>query len=163
MDNLHELFRNELTFQVIENIVQKSSINEKGCWLYNGSLSDGYSRIYCGFRLEGLHRIVAVVKLGYHYDSPMLVLHKCHNRNCFNYEHLYIGTHQDNTIDSINHGTFNRMGRKKTHCPYGHEYTEANTIKQGNKRKCRECDKARKRFAKRSSSTKGMMLPLAKE
>lgn len=30
----------------------------------------------------------------------------------------------------------------KTHCPHGHEYTEANTRRQGNKRKCRTCETA---------------------
>lgn len=35
--------------------------------------------------------------------------------------------------------------KARTHCPHGHEYTEANTIREGNRRRCRACVNARRR------------------
>ena len=38
--------------------------------------------------------------------STEYVLHKCHNRDCINPDHLYIGTQKQNIQDQINEGTF---------------------------------------------------------
>lgn len=79
-----------------------------GCWLWTGSLNDGYGR----FRFEN------VIKLAHRFSweihkgkipAGMNVLHRCDVRNCVNPEHLFIGSHLDNAIDCINKG---RRGRK---------------------------------------------------
>jgi hypothetical protein len=52
-------------------------------------------------------------------------------------ENLYWGTHSDNILDSVQHGTHNMA--RRTHCPEDHPYDEANTIRKGGHRSCREC------------------------
>lgn len=47
------------------------------------------------------------------------------------------GPPSDNVADSVRHGT--QAGARKTHCKSGHEFTEENTRRSGNKRSCRKC------------------------
>jgi hypothetical protein len=37
----------------------------------------------------------------------------------------------------------------RTHCPQGHEYTDENTIREGNRRRCRSCVNDRRRGARK--------------
>jgi len=55
------------------------------------------------------------------------------------------GTQSENVRDAVNHGTQRNI--RKTHCPYGHPYDEANTSyeSKGN-RKCRTCRRDRERL-----------------
>lgn len=41
------------------------------------------------------------------------------------------------------------LQRDRTHCPKGHPYDEANTVLRGNRRGCRECNRAASREAQR--------------
>lgn len=127
--------------------------NPTGCWLYSESLTSGYGT-FAGIKV---HRASAHIHLGLDLDDATVqVNHKtnCPNRNCWNPEHLYVGTQQQNALDQqvTGKGPTGLWGRAlyqsfKTHCPHGHEYTPENTkIQKGtNKRQCRECDKIRKR------------------
>lgn len=57
---------------------------------------------------------------------------------------LVYGTHSENMYDRVRHGTDHQT--RKTHCPYGHPYDDANTLhrKRGG-RTCIECKRARSR------------------
>ena len=149
------LMKGDFSPQVINNIINKTKTNEIGCWLYTGSLTEGYGRVYYNFRLESLHRIIAKFELNYDLnDTIFIVLHKliCTNRNCFNPNHLYIGTKSDNTQDSLKAGTFSRHESFKTHCRYGHEYTPENTYTcPKGKRKCKECKRINRQSGKWSA------------
>lgn len=46
----------------------------------------------------------AWVQDGNELPSGLLVLHKCDVPNCVNVDHLFTGTHQDNTVDKIRKG-----------------------------------------------------------
>lgn len=147
---LYVMLKGELSNKVINNIINKTKTNEIGCWLYTGSLSQGYGRVYYKSRLEFLSRIIAKIKLNYELDDVInIVLHKliCPNKNCFYYDHLYLGTRSDNTYDSLKAGTFSRHELLITHCPSGHEYTSENTYinPNNNKRYCRECKRINRR------------------
>lgn len=63
----------------------------------------------------------------------------CPHRRCCNPEHLEAQTPSENTLVQ------NHYARSRRTCPQGHPYEGANLIvgKDG-KRRCRECDKARK-------------------
>jgi hypothetical protein len=81
------------------------------------------------------------------------VLHHCDNPPCCDVEKcLFLGTDADNIADMIAKGRGNNQ--KKTHCPRGHLYSEANTYVLQRRRTCRTCQtaararyKARKRAA----------------
>jgi len=124
--------------------------------LYTGALSDGYGVVSHSSTYK-VHRISAHVYLGFNLnDETIQVNHKliCPNKNCWNPEHLYVGTQNENNADKqqTKNATVGPWGNAiyesiKTHCPHGHEYTPENTKIQANKgsRQCRECDKIRKR------------------
>ncbi len=44
--------------------------------------------------------------------GKLMVLHRCNNKRCINPEHLYLGTHADNTADALRDGLF--VSRKLT-------------------------------------------------
>jgi hypothetical protein len=78
------------------------------------------------------HRVSYVLFKGPIPDE-VLVLHSCNRPSCVNFNHLKLGTHQDNVNDSIEAGTFSR-GAKHT----GAKLSEAQVI--GIKQRLRDGD-----------------------
>ncbi len=78
---------------------------ETGCWEWLGSR---VSKRYGGIRYRGkqwrVHRLAAVLWLGFNDDPAVKVRHKCDNTICFNPAHLLTGTHQDNMDDMKGRG-----------------------------------------------------------
>lgn len=63
--------------------------------------------------------------------------HLCKNTSCVNPDHLEPVTHRENVMRSDN---FTAINARKTHCPRGHPYDEANTyITKSGTRACRIC------------------------
>ena len=72
--------------------------------------------------------------------------HLCRNRACYNPYHLEIVTQQENIKRG---GSITNTHKEKTHCPYGHEYTESNTwVNSKGWRWCRECHNKKERERK---------------
>lgn len=78
--------------------------------------------------------------------------HICRVRACCNVKHLrVVNDQQQATENSI--GAFWQTLKKRTHCPKGHEYTQANTYVWRGMRDCRECSRIRDR--KRAARKRG--------
>ena len=74
------------------------------CWEWQAAKrDDGYGCIKIAGKSVQAHRQSYTLTNGPIPDG-MLVLHKCDNRMCCNPDHLFLGTHQDNTDDMIAKG-----------------------------------------------------------
>lgn len=97
--------------------------------------SHGYSQIGwhdAGRRTMALGHRVAWEAANGPIPEGMTIDHVCRNRRCINVDHLRLLTNVENARD-------NGMARR-THCPQGHEYDEANTYQDPNgHRRCRAC------------------------
>lgn len=64
---------------------------------------------------------------------------------------LVYGTHSENVLDSVAHGT--HPSSRRTECPYGHPYSEENTYQSSTGRQCRTCNlrRCRARAARRKA------------
>ena len=126
-----------------------------GCWLWTGEgNSDGYGMFKAA---SGAQRMLAHKWAYLAYVGPvpdgLQLDHKCHtedlscaggkecrHRRCVNPAHLEPVTPSENTLRQ------RHFGRSKTECPKGHPYTGDNLITGvDGRRRCRECDRARKR------------------
>jgi len=96
-------------------------IGEHSIWC--GNLDrDGYGRVWVGGRSMKASRLAW--ELAYGPIPPgMMVLHRnpCHHPACVRFDHLYLGTSQDNQQDRA------ALQLCQTHCKHGHLLDEANT------------------------------------
>lgn len=117
------------------------------CWLWTASADGkGYGKMLVDGKLQQAHRLSWLIHTG---ESPgdWHVCHKCDNPPCVRPDHLFLGTAVDNMRD------MHAKGRRPahydivlvTHCPQGHEYTDANTRRYKNSRSCKTCHATRER------------------
>lgn len=102
---------------IMIEIFHKIHVDKNGCWLFDnptygkgGSYEFYGSIVYKGKHL-GAHRAVWIATKGPIPDG-MLVLHTCDRPPCCNPDHLFIGTHQDNTQDMIEKDRHPTMKRR---------------------------------------------------
>lgn len=135
--------RNNLSIK--ERILSKIIVNENGCWIWQGDKwSCGYGRMKINYKPKGAHVMSYKVFKG---DVPtgLEVCHDpilCDTKSCVNPEHLRVDTHAGNMADKKITGTNkkNNHNARKTHCKYGHKFTEENTFRDTkNGRRCRIC------------------------
>ena len=121
------------------------------CWLWTASLSDGYGKFNNGKNWRA-HRYMWLIILRREIPEGLVLNHLCRNRHCVNPQHLETTTQEGNVRYS---------SQLVTHCPAGHEYSEANTYfaTSGGRqpfRMCRACHRERERARKarlKSAST----------
>lgn len=140
--------------------------DDEKCLLWTGRTGrGGYGR----FDLDdgtsiAVHRFVWMYVMGREIPEGMQVDHMCHgtaveagtcagagdegcrHRNCCNPQHLELVTASENTTRQ------DHAGRRKTHCPAGHEYSPDNTFVRAGRRVCKTCEQARDRKRKRRDS-----------
>ncbi len=93
----------------IERIKAKTTYEPGGCWIFTGATkSDGYGTIRDKDKTVTVHRVSWLAHNG---PIPInrQVLHRCDRPACWNPDHLFLGTHQDNMRDR----------QQKRRMPYG--------------------------------------------
>jgi hypothetical protein len=90
----------------LESFEDNVIMNIDGCWEWKGVVSrHGYPMIYANGKTIRAHRFsyshfIASIEDG------MIICHKCDNTLCTNPDHLFQGTHKDNTQDCISKNRF---------------------------------------------------------
>jgi hypothetical protein len=88
---------------VLDYLLARRLVDEgTGCWNWTGTLYPngyGYTK-FCGTQSKP-HLLSAYLYLGHTSESGLFVCHHCDNKRCFNPDHLFIGTTQDNMNDMV--------------------------------------------------------------
>lgn len=125
-----------------ERLLTRREITDSGCWLstYKSINPGGYRKITVGDRHLLVHRAAYELWVRPIPDG-LTIDHLCRQPRCFNPAHLQAVTMRENLIRG--HGTW-ASNVRKTHCPQGHPYDEANTYRNpSGSRVYRECKRAR--------------------
>ena len=88
----------------IEKFYQKVNKTDT-CWLWTGGQAGGYGVTSIGSKTYFAHR-ASVILHGGTIPPKMCVCHKCDVPLCVRPDHLFIGTHKENTHDAIRKGRF---------------------------------------------------------
>lgn len=122
-------------------------LKSNGCWEWiAGKDSKGYGCFWLDCWMQPAHRVSYLLAHG-SIPEGMDIDHLCMNRACVNPAHLEAVTHYVNIRRSPN--TIPSRNAAKTHCPHGHEYTEANTQIENGRRRCATCRRAQGRIRSR--------------
>jgi hypothetical protein len=125
------------------------------CWEWPTRFIDtNYARIHWDGEDQRGHRLFYEKFIG-PIPEGMFVCHRCDNPPCVNPSHMFLGTAKENLCDASRKGRL--PGRRHwTHCPQGHEFTNANTYWFKERRQCKTCTLARQKakYAKRKGVKK---------
>lgn len=123
----------------LDRFAEKIALADSGCieWIAS-TQGQGYGQFYDGHTSGGPSGKIAAHRWSYEYHvgpipEGLQIDHLCRNRICVNPDHLEPVTAQENLRRS-------EGNHKKTHCPSGHPYDDANTyLTPAGARICRTC------------------------
>ena len=95
-----------------EELFWKRVAKTPTCWLWTGyKTKGGYGLLTVNSKSYTAQRFSWILHNG-PIPFGLDVLHKCDNPPCVNPDHLFLGTQQDNVVDSVNKGRFRiRQGK----------------------------------------------------
>lgn len=123
-----------------KRLMEKVVVDDKGCWVWQGSVFKKKSGSYGQIRMFGrIGKLKRAHRVSYEYFYGKIpkdkeIDHLCGNTLCINPDHL----------EPVNHGTNMRRAKctTKTHCVNGHERTKDNIyINPKGAKECRICIK----------------------
>lgn len=115
-------------------------VPESGCWIWTAHCSeDGYGTFRAqSYKMMKAHRY-SFEALKWPIPLGLQLDHLCRVRCCVNPDHLEIVDNRTNCLRGYGPTSLNA---KKTHCKYGHEFTQDNTGPQtSGGRSCRICSR----------------------
>ena len=84
--------------EIVSILAKIKTDKENNCWLYREDWS-----VYVSYKGRTLHRLMYETFVG-PIVGKNFICHTCDRPGCINPEHLFQGTAQDNTLDSIHKG-----------------------------------------------------------
>ena len=121
LDN--ETVRNEEEY--IKYIESKGHKNNE-CLEWVGVTRNGYGAVSYKNTLKAVHRLIYELYHKILLSKDEYVLHSCHNKKCFNINHLRVGTAKDNQVDNVLFNLSNYA--KKDGKIYRHDYLNLEQI-----------------------------------
>lgn len=129
-------------------ITSRILVDESGCLLWMGTISEGYGLVKWNGKQTRVHRLVYEHVNGSIPDGLTLD-HLCRIRNCVNPRHLEPVTREENVLRGEAPSAVNA---RKTHCKRGHPFDSENTqiVKNGKDRKGRNCRQCQREWGRRN-------------
>lgn len=85
-----------------QSIEKYKGLNQ--CWMWTASkIRNGYGQFMLNFRMMKAHRVAYLIHHGT-LDLSLCTCHSCDQPSCCNPEHLWQGTHKDNSADRVAKG-----------------------------------------------------------
>ena len=90
--------------ELLRRLYKKTIVGEGGCFLWQGALNNvsyghGIMKLWKHGPKFYAHRLAAYIFHDYDLNSELQVNHTCSNQNCWNPNHLYVGTQSQNMRD----------------------------------------------------------------